>query len=253
LAAEGLDVGSIAIRADARTQVAFFEAWPPDHFPVTFYRPPPAPEARLIEADVPGQELQQAPLMVVSGALLAEDPARTTILAALARRAATARSRSASWTVLDLDWRPTLWTNAGWYPQLMARAVATCEVVIGSDEEFAAADLRPEILVGRGEQPRIVVVKHGQDGASLLTNAGSWSIPGIVVEVVCALGAGDALAAAFTAGLLRGLAPVAALERGNAAGAIVASRLMCSTAMPTPAEIDAMLDRSRLASREILR
>jgi 5-dehydro-2-deoxygluconokinase len=137
----------------------------------------------------------------------------------------------------------------------MARAVETCRVVIGSDEEFAAAKLQPEVLAakGGGEGLRMVVVKHGPGGASLLTNAGRWRTGGIAVEVVCALGAGDALAAAFTAGLLRGLAPVAALERGNAAGAIVASRLMCSTSMPTAAEIDAMLDRSRLATIEVLR
>jgi 5-dehydro-2-deoxygluconokinase len=191
--------------------------------------------------------------MIVSGALLAEDPARTTVLEALARRAGTDHSRSPSWTVLDLDWRPTLWADASSYPELMARTVDTCQVVIGSDEEFAAANLYPEVLAAGGEHGRIVVVKHGPGGASLLTNADRWSIPGIVVDVVCALGAGDALAAAFTAGLLRGLAPIAALERGNAAGAIVASRLMCSTAMPTAAEIDAMLDRANLATSEVPR
>ena len=63
----------------------------------------------------------------------------------------------------------------------------------------------------------------------------------IPVEVVCATGAGDALTAAFAAGLLNGLDPLVAVERGNAAGAIVATRLMCSTAMPTPAEIDRLL------------
>jgi 5-dehydro-2-deoxygluconokinase len=191
--------------------------------------------------------------MIVSGALLAEDPARTTVLGALARRAGAVDAGSVSWTVLDLDWRPTLWADPARYPALMARAVDTCQVVIGSDEEFAAAKLRPEILVAHGKQAPIVVVKHGPDGASLLTNAGRWSIPGVAVDVVCALGAGDALAAAFTAGLLRGLAPLAALERGNAAGAIVATRLMCSTAMPTAAEIDAMLDRASLMTNEARR
>src|SRR5258708_791370 len=205
LAAEGVDTGSIVVRPDARTQVAFFEAWPPNHFPVTFYRLPPAPDVQLIGADIPNEDLQLAPLMIVSGALLAEDPARMTVLEALARRSRTPDSRSPSWTVLDLDWRPTLWADAASYPDLMARAVDTCQVVIGSDGEVAAAKLRPEVLAAPGEQARVVVVKHGPGGASLLTNAGRWSIPGIVVDVVCALGAGDALAAAFTAGLLRGL------------------------------------------------
>ncbi len=36
------------------------------------------------------------------------------------------------------------------------------------------------------------------------------------------------------------------LHRANAAGAIVASRLECSTAMPTPAEIDHLLEKGTL-------
>jgi 5-dehydro-2-deoxygluconokinase len=66
----------------------------------------------------------------------------------------------------------------------------------------------------------------------------------VPVEVVCGLGAGDAFAAAFCAALLAGQTIATALERANAAGAIVASRLMCSTAMPTSVEIDELLART---------
>jgi 5-dehydro-2-deoxygluconokinase len=96
------------------------------------------------------------------------------------------------------------------------------------------------------------VLKHGQDGVSLLTNDAHRSLPGIAVDVTCGLGAGDALTAAFGAGLLRGLDPLAALERGNAAGAIVASRLMCSAAMPAPDEIDELLGRSPIRAAAAL-
>ena len=87
----------------------------------------------------------------------------------------------------------------------------------------------------------MIVLKHGPAGVSLVTRSGRRSIPGIRVDVVCGTGSGDALTAAFAAGLLRGLDPLVALERGNAAGAIVAGRLMCSTAMPSPDEIDRLL------------
>jgi 5-dehydro-2-deoxygluconokinase len=95
------------------------------------------------------------------------------------------------------------------------------------------------------------VLKHGSEGASLLTSNGREATPGIEVEVVCGLGAGDALTAAFAAGLLRGLEPLAAVERGNAAGAIVASRLTCSTAMPTADEIDALLAGQIAPAKEV--
>ena len=120
----------------------------------------------------------------------------------------------------------------------MEQAAALSDVVIGSDEEFAAARMRPEIRTGG---PSMIVLKHGPDGVSLLTARGRDLIPAIPIDVVCGAGSGDALTAAFGAGLLRGLDPLVAVARGSAAGAIVASRLMCSTAMPTAGEIDRLL------------
>ena len=64
--------------------------------------------------------------------------------------------------------------------------------------------------------------------------------PGLPVPVVNGLGAGDAFAAAFGAGRLRGLPIADLLRHANAAGAIVATRLACSAAMPTWAEVERM-------------
>jgi 5-dehydro-2-deoxygluconokinase len=239
LAGEGVDVASIVVRPGSRTQVAFFEVWPPEHFPVTFYRLPPAPETGLTVADLPTDLLEQAPLVIVSGALLASEPARSTVLRILDDRRASRHLRPVSVTILDLDWRPTLWDDLGEAPGLLRQAAPLCDVLIGSDGEFAAAGLRPEI--DRDPGPGLIVLKHGPGGVSLVSDVGRRSVPGIPVEVLCGIGAGDALTAAFTAGILRGIGPDVAVERGNAAGAIVATRLMCSTAMPTPAEIDELL------------
>ncbi|MEO5941300.1 MAG: PfkB family carbohydrate kinase [Candidatus Limnocylindrales bacterium] len=251
LAGEGIDVSLVRTMAGARTQVAFFEAWPPDRFPVTFYRLPPAPDTLLGSADLADGQLDDARLVIVSAALLAVEPARPAVLDGLGRRATAGGRPTPSWTLLDLDWRPTLWPDPSEYPGLIARALGLADVVIGSDEEFAAARLAPEeALAAGGEGSRLVVLKHGPDGASLLTRTDRRRLPGIAVEVICGLGAGDALTAAFGAGLVAGLQPVAALERGNAAGAIVASRLMCSSAMPTAAEIEALIGSSAAGPRE---
>jgi len=246
---EGVDTSSIVTMPGSTTQVAFFEAWPPDHFPVTFYRPPPAPDTRLTKANLPLERLDSSSLVIISGALFAADPARTTALHVLERRASSRDRRSTSATILDLDWRPTFWADPAEYPPLMARAADLSEVIIGSDAEFAAAGLDPEGLDRPG---RIVVGKHGPDGVSWISDGRRGSVPGIAVEIVCGLGAGDALSAAFGAGLVRGLDPAVAVERGNAAGAIVASRLTCSTAMPRPDEIDRLLARHAIGPQEVL-
>ncbi len=256
LGAEGVDVDAIATRTGRRTQVAFFEAWPPTEFPVTFLRSSPAPETLLAPADLP-DAVVESPVVILSGTLLAEEPTRSTVLDALDRRAAAQAGRTATWTILDLDWRPTLWPDPAQYPALIGRAAQASNVIIGSDTEFAAAGLVPEdalrMAAGAGEPAGLVVLKHGPDGASLLSSAGRQTLPGISVEVVCGLGSGDGLTAAFTAGLLRGLEPIVALERGNAAGALVATRLMCSSAMPTADEINSLLARAGTGQMEVVR
>jgi 5-dehydro-2-deoxygluconokinase len=239
LEGEGIDVEGLTVRPGARTQVAFFEVWPPDRFPVSFYRPAPAPDTLLEPADLPADALARAPLVIVSAALLAAEPARSTTLRLLADRRGSRVARPASWTILDLDWRPTLWADPGEAPAIVARAARLAEVLIGSDDEFAAARLDPAAVLDAG--PTLVALKHGPGGVSAVTCDGRQTVSGIPVDVVCGLGSGDALAAAFAAGLLRGLEPVGALERGNAAGALVATRLFCSAAMPTPNEIDWLL------------
>ena len=249
LAAVGVDVLPIVTRPGRRTQVAFFEAWPPEHFPVTFYRDTPAPESLLSVADLPTDLLEEAPVVIVSGSLLSSEPARSTVVRILEDRRASRPVRARSWTILDIDWRPTLWEDPGAAPALLERAMSLCDVLIGSDAEFAATRLRPDIVAAGG--PIMLVLKHGPEGVSLVTAMGTHDRPGIAVDVVCGLGAGDALTASFAAGLIRGLDPVVAVERGNAAGAIVASRLMCSASMPTQDEIDGLLARVAVGSAEV--
>jgi 5-dehydro-2-deoxygluconokinase len=247
LASEGIDVGCLGIRPGSRTQVAFFEAWPPESFPTVFYRPSPAPETLVTAGDLPGAMLERAPVVIVSGTMLAAEPARTTTIRLLEDRAASRHLRPVSWTILDLDWRPTLWADPREAPALVARAASLADVLVGSDAEFAGIGLDPVAALERG--PHLVALKHGPGGVSAVTRAGRRTIAGIPVDVVCGIGSGDALTAALTAGLLRGLDPVESLRRGNAAGAIVATRLMCSTAMPTPSEIDALLARQTAERR----
>ena len=68
-------------------------------------------------------------------------------------------------------------------------------------------------------------------------------MPPVQTRVLNGLGAGDAFGGALCHGLLAGWPLRQTLEVANAAGAIVASRLACADAMPTSAEIDALLAR----------
>jgi 5-dehydro-2-deoxygluconokinase len=164
----------------------------------------------------------------------AQRPSRDAAHVALELRASTGIGT----TILDLDWRPGYWLEPEAYPGLMARAAASADIVIGSDSEFEAARLDPAALVASGAVQ--VLLKHGPAGASWVTREGRHDEPGLPVPVVNGLGAGDASAAALGAGLLRGLPVAEMLRHANAAGAIVATRLACSAAMPTWDEVERM-------------
>jgi 5-dehydro-2-deoxygluconokinase len=234
LSDEGVDVRWLGTHPTLRTALAFCEAWPPDNFPLTFYREPTCPDWEVRIEDVPIDALAEAPLVYVTGTGLARDPSRATVLGILERRAGRAH------TIFDLDWRGSLWGDrAPEYVGLAHIGARLADVLMGGDSEFQAAGLTPADALDLGAQ--IAVAKHGPDGVSIHTRDGEQRVPGLSVPVVNGLGAGDAFAAAFGAGLLAGLPLVEAVRRGNAAGAIVATRLSCSTAMPRAAEVDALL------------
>jgi len=223
LADEGVDVRFLATDPYWQTPPTFCDAWPPDRFPITFYRKPTAPDWQLSPEDFDADEVAGAPLLYATGTGLAQSPSRETTLAALRAHRGT--------TIFDLDWRPTLWDDPRTYPALAAEAADAADVVIGNEEEVEAAQVDPPTLV----------LKRGERGATVYERGEETDVPGFPVEVVNGLGAGDAFAAALGQSLLQGMPLVDAVRRGTVAGAIVASRLACSEAMPRLEELEAAL------------
>jgi 5-dehydro-2-deoxygluconokinase len=223
LAGEGVDVRFLATDPYWQTPPTFCEVWPPDTFPLTFYRKPTAPDWQLSPEDFDAGEVDAAPLLYATGTALAQSPSRETTLAALASHRGT--------TIFDLDWRPTLWDEPAEYAELAAEASRHADVVIGNEEEVEAA----QVTVPR------LVLKRGGRGTTVFEDGEETDVPVFPVEVVNGLGAGDAFAAAVGQALLNGASLVEAVRRGSVAGAIVASRLACSEAMPYTDELEAAL------------
>jgi 5-dehydro-2-deoxygluconokinase len=224
LAGQGVDVRYLRTDPYWQTPPTFCEVWPPDRFPITFYRRPTAPDWQLSPEDFDLAEVVEAPLLYATATGLAQSPSRETTLAAMTAHRGT--------TIFDLDWRPALWERPEDYARLAAEAVATADIVIGNEEEVEAAQV---------ENVSTLVLKRGERGATLIEAGEETEVPGFAVEVVNGLGAGDAFAAALGHGLLHGLTLVEAVRRGTVAGALVASRLACSEAMPRLAELEEAL------------
>ncbi|MFK4595884.1 5-dehydro-2-deoxygluconokinase [Streptomyces pristinaespiralis] len=224
------------------TPVTFCEIFPPDHFPLYFYRQPKAPDLEIRESELDLEQIRAARVFWVTGTGLCAEPSRSATLAALEHR-----DRSGT-TVFDLDWRPMFWPDQDpdearpHYARALAHATVAvgnleeCEVATGEHEPDAAA----RALLAAGVE--LAVVKQGPKGVLALHRDGTRAeVPPVPVDVVNGLGAGDAFGGALCHGLLAGRELEQTMRYANAAGAIVAARLACSTAMPYAHEVETVL------------
>jgi 5-dehydro-2-deoxygluconokinase len=228
LAGEGVDTRFLAVDAHWPTPPTFCEIWPPDDFPLTFYRRPTAPDWQLAPTDFDADEVARAAVLFATGTGLAQSPSRETTIGLLSAHRGT--------TVFDLDWRPTLWDEPAAYAELAREAAALADVVVGNTQEVDAAGGLDAVL----ELAPAVILKRGGDGAALYANGEVVDVPGLRVEVVNGLGAGDAFGAAVGYAIVRGLGLAEGARLGNLAGAHVAQRVACSEAMPTLEELAAV-------------
>ncbi|WP_328867046.1 5-dehydro-2-deoxygluconokinase [Streptomyces sp. NBC_00304] len=259
------------------TPVTFCEIFPPDDFPLYFYRMPKAPDLEIHPSELDLEAVASARVFWMTGTGLCAEPSCSATLAALR-----ARNRSGI-TVFDLDWRPMFWDTpqdatadapqapaadappdtvgsappsgsphpaaSARYREALAHATVAvgnldeCEIATGEREPYAAA----RALLAAGAE--LAVVKQGPGGVLAVHRDGTVAdVPPLPVEVVNGLGAGDAFGGALCHGLLAGWDTARVMRYANAAGAIVASRLACSSAMPFPHEVEAALAAGRVTT-----
>ena len=180
----------------------------------------------------------------MTGTGLCEEPSRTATLAALDARGQGPAPPSSTSTGGRCSGRGPASDGAARRTTREALRHATvavgnldeCEVATGEREPHAAA----QALLDAGVE--LAVVKQGPKGVLAVHRDGTTAeVPPVPVEVVNGLGAGDAFGGALCHGLLAGWDLERIMRYANAAGAIVASRLACSSAMPTPREVEARL------------
>ena len=231
----GVDPAYIAAGDGPPTPVTFCEVFPPDDFPLYFYRYPTAPDLQLEVADLPLDAIRDAEVFWATVTGLSQEPSRSTHHAAWEARG---RRRH---TVLDLDYRAMFWGDPTEASAEVDRALEHVTVAVGNREEceVAVGETDPQraadALLERGLE--LAVVKQGPKGVLAATADERVEVAPFPVEVVNGLGAGDAFGGALVHGLLAGWDLRRVLEFANVAGAIVAGRLECSTAMPDEDEV----------------
>ena len=225
--------------AGLNTPVVFCEIFPPDDFPLYFYRQPKAPDLVINASELDLEAIRTAKVYWSTVTGLSEEPSRE------AHHVAWDARGRAPLTILDLDYREMFWET----PELATVQIAAaldkvtvavgnkeeCQVAVGETEPMRAADA----LLERGIE--LAIVKQGPKGVLAKTRDGAVEVPPYPIDVINGLGAGDSFGGALCYGLLQGWELEQILRFANVAGAIVASRLECSTAMPTTDEVMAIV------------
>ncbi|GAA1979351.1 5-dehydro-2-deoxygluconokinase [Terrabacter lapilli] len=235
------------------TPVTFCEFFPPDRFPRWFYRYPTAPDLLITPESLPLQAIREARAFWSTLTGLSQQPSRAAHAAAREERGRTPL------TMLDLGYLPAFWLDRdhdadaaraearsrAWealpYATVAVGNLEECELVTGESDPRRAA----RALLAAGVE--LAVVTQGRRGVLAMTPSEEVFVDGFPVTVVNGLGAGDAFQAALVHGLLAGWDLARVTHFANVAGALVAGRLECSTAMPTTAEVQALLSDVELA------
>jgi 5-dehydro-2-deoxygluconokinase len=235
----GVATDYVFTQAGSQTPLAFAALTPPETPTIAFYRNQ-APDTTLLASDIPESAIKEVQILWISQSALAVGETAEAALSWMKLR------NSSQHTIVDLDYRATLWVNKG-----AARAKAQesiklativvgnlqeCEVALGSKDENEAADA----LLALGV--KLAVIKLGADGVLLATSSERVRIAPTPVEVVCGLGAGDAFGGALCYGILQGWGLEQMGRFSNAAGALVSTRLTCADAMPSLSELDLILE-----------
>jgi len=221
------------------TPVVFCEIFPPDDFPLYFYREPKAPDLAINAKDLDLGAIFNAKIYWSTVTGLSQEPSRTAHFVAWEARA---KRRH---TILDLDYRPMFWSSAADATEQVSKALSLVTIAVGNKEEcqVAVGETEPmraaDALLERGVE--LAIVKQGPKGVLAKTKDECVEVPPYFVDVVNGLGAGDAFGGALCHGLLQGWGIERILKFANVAGAIVASRLECSTAMPDANEVESIL------------
>jgi 5-dehydro-2-deoxygluconokinase len=251
---EGVNTEHIPVIEGARSSAVVLGIEPPDRFPLVYYRDNCA-DSQITIDHVLKAGIEHTRLLEVSGTALNIEPTRSSAFLA----AEIARKNGVP-VLLDLDFRADQWHDIRAFGITSRAFMRNVNMVLGTEEELLAAYLTDESQLSISHQqisaPEIkgdiqdaiggilklgveaLIVKTGSRGARVyLADGTSQEVPGFPVEVVNILGAGDAFAAGFIYGILKGWDYYKSCRMGNACGAHVVTQLGCANFTPYEKDI----------------
>ncbi|MEE4141524.1 bifunctional 5-dehydro-2-deoxygluconokinase/5-dehydro-2-deoxyphosphogluconate aldolase [Pseudomonas viridiflava] len=265
LAREGCDVSAIKRDPERLTAMVLLGLKDRETFPLVFYRENCADMALRAE-DIDEGQIASSKALLITGTHFSTDQVFKASIQALDYA-----EKHQVHRVLDIDYRPVLWGLAGKadgetrfvadqnVSQHVQRILPRFDLIVGTEEEFliagGATDLLSALRTVREHTAATLVVKLGPQGCTVIHGAIPARLedgaiyPGVRVEVLNVLGAGDAFMSGFLSGWLKDASDERCCQLANACGGLVVSRHACAPAMPTPAELDYLFNSSHPITR----
>ncbi len=220
LRGEGIDISHTVVDPEGPTGLMIRERRELGPIEVIYYRRGSA-ASRLSPDDLDPDYIANARYLHLTGIT----PALSATCRETAFAAATIARQAGVPVVLDPNLRFKLWSREEAHSTLRELATHADIILPGLEEaEFLTGESDPEVaaqaLLDHAPTLSLVVVKLGAEGSLALTREGIVRVPSTPLpRVIDPVGAGDAFAAGFYAGQLRGLAMPETLALANRCGA----------------------------------
>jgi 5-dehydro-2-deoxygluconokinase len=227
------------VGGEYRNSLAVYESRVAEHQTVIYRNG--AADFQMDEQDVAAVDYGAYGALITAGTVFAADPSRAATFHAFSL------ARAANLPIIfDVDYRPYSWPSPAVAEDVLSRAGALSDMIVGNDEEFGfmAGGFDKGLEMARHlaqTSAEIVIYKRGEHGA--ITFAGGEEIhTGIYpVDALKPTGAGDSFMAGLMAAMAEGHDLKSAIMRASACAAITVGKPGCAPAMPDRAQLEEFL------------
>ncbi|GAA0774487.1 5-dehydro-2-deoxygluconokinase [Roseibium denhamense] len=236
----GVDTTHVTpVGGEYRNSLAFYESVVEGHRNVIYRNG--AADFQMDDADVASVDYTSYSALITAGTVFAAEPSRSAAFQAFELAKAAGLP-----LIFDVDYRPYSWPSPEVAAEVLSRAAAQCEMIVGNDVEFGfmaggydkGLDKARELVRTTAE---LVIYKMGEDGAITITREGEFKTGIYPVEALKPNGAGDSFMSGLVTSIADGFSLKDAVLRGSACASIVVAKPGCAPAMPDKTELEAFL------------
>lgn len=236
----GVDTAHVTpVGGEYRNSLAFYESRVEGHRNVIYRNG--AADFQMSVADVEAVDYARFGALITAGTVFAAEPSRSATFRAFELAKAAGLP-----IIFDIDYRPYSWPSPQVAEDVLSRAGAQCDMIVGNDEEFGfmAGGIEKGLEKARelaASTAGIVIYKMGEKGAITFADGAEIRTGIFPATALKPTGAGDSFMAGLMAGLAAGYPLRKAVLRGSACASIVVAKPGCAPAMPNTEQLEEFL------------